>query len=181
MVVFIFRYLYYKFIVMDILKLSTDWAKAELFSARIVWLFSIIVLLSAAGFAYWGKTTMARAFVIPFVVAGVLLIAVGIGLYAANKPRITQFEKGYQMDATGFVKKEIERTTKSAGDFNLVFKILPAISIVAAVFLMLFSSPNWRAISIAVILTAVFLMAVDSNTSARNAAYREQLFKSTAL
>ena len=77
---------------MDILKLSTDWAKAELFSARIVGLFSIIVLLSAAGFAYWGKTTMAKAFVIPVVVSGVLLITVGIGLYAANKPRIARPE-----------------------------------------------------------------------------------------
>jgi len=166
---------------MDILKLSIDWAKAELFSARIVWLFSIIVLLSAAGFAYWGKTTMAKAFVIPFAVSGVLLVAIGVGLYAANKPRTTRFENEYKMDATGFVKKEIERTTKSAGELKLVFKILPVICIAAAVFLIIFSSPNWRAISITVILTAVFLMGVDSNTSARNAVYREQLLKSPAL
>jgi len=165
---------------MDIVKLSTDWAKAELFSARIVWLFSIIVLLSATGFACWGKTAMAKAFVIPFVVSGVLLAAIGIGLYAANKPRIARFEQEYKMDTAGFVKKEMARTTKSAGDLRLVFKILPAISIAAAVFLMLFSSPTWRAISITVMLTVVFLMTVDSNTSARNAAYHEQLLKYTA-
>ena len=31
---------------MDIIKLSTDWAKAEVFSARIVWLFSVVELLA---------------------------------------------------------------------------------------------------------------------------------------
>ena len=39
---------------MDIIKLSTDWAKAEVFSAKIVWLFSVIELLAAIGFWYWG-------------------------------------------------------------------------------------------------------------------------------
>ena len=166
---------------MDLLKLSTDWAKAELFSAKIVWLFSIIVLLSAAGFAYWGKTATAKAFVVPLIISGVFLVAVAIGLYAADKPRITQFEKECKLNANTFVNKEIERTTKSDGDFRVVFKILPVIIIAAAIFLMLFSSPNWRAISITTIVTAVFLMAVDSNTSARNAAYREQLLKNKAL
>lgn len=136
---------------MDILKLSIEWAKAEVFSAKIIWIFSCIVLLSAGGFAFWGKTAMAKAFVIPLIVSGIFLLATGIGLYAANKPRISQFEKDYKSNAEYFVKKEIERTTKSDGDFRLIFKILPAIAIVAALFLMVFSSPNWRAISITVI------------------------------
>lgn len=166
---------------MDILKLSVEWAKAELFSAKIVWLFSLIILLSAGGFALWGKTVMAKAFVIPLIVSGILLIVVGAGLYAANQPRIAQFETSYKNDADGFVKKEIERTTKSDGDFKVVFKVLPVIAIVAAVLLILFSTPNWRAISITVILLVTFLMVVDSNTAARNAEYREQLLKSKPL
>ncbi|MGU3373970.1 hypothetical protein [Chryseobacterium sp. M5A1_1a] len=166
---------------MDILKLSIEWAKAELFSAKIIWLFSLIILLSAGGFALWGKTAMAKAFVIPLIVSGILLIVVSIGLYTASQPRITQFAIAYKNDAGGFVEKEIERTTKSDGDFKVVFKALPAIAIVAAIFLILFSTPNWRAISITVILLVTFLMLVDSNTAARNAAYREQLLKNKSL
>lgn len=166
---------------MDILKLSTDWAKAELFSAKIIWLISLVILLSAVGFAYWGKTAMAKAFVIPLIISGILLIAVGIGLYVANKPRIAQFEKEYKTDATGFIKKEIERTAKSESDFKLVFKILPAIIILAAIFLLLFTSPNWRAISITTIALMTVLMFIDSNTSARNAAYHQQLLNSIAI
>ncbi|MGG5210102.1 hypothetical protein ACQWU4_14325 [Chryseobacterium sp. MIQD13] len=160
---------------MDILKLSTEWAKAELFSAKMVWVFSALILLAAIGFASWGKTTMASAFIIPFIIAGAFLLAVGIGLYAANKPRITQFEQEYKKDSFAFIKKEIARTTKSDSELKLVFKILPAIAIAAAIFLILFSSPNWRAISITIMLTVAFLMVVDSNISARNAEYRDQL------
>lgn len=166
---------------MDILKLSIEWAKAEVFSAKIIWIFSCIVFLSAGGFALWGKTAMAKAFVIPLIVSGILLLATGIGLYTANKPRISQFEKDYTTNAEDFIKKEIERTTKSDGDFRLVFKILPAIAILAALILMVFSSPNWRAISITIIALVTFLMIVDSNTSARNSVYRKQLLTSGVL
>lgn len=166
---------------MDILKLSIEWAKAELFSAKIVWLFSLIILFSAGGFALWGKTAIAKAFVIPFIVSGILLIIIGAGLYTANQPRLAQFKTAYKNDVDGFVKKEIERTAKSESDFKIVFKVLPAIAILAAVFLILFSTPHWRAISITVILLVTFLMIVDSNTAARNAAYREQLLKGKSL
>jgi hypothetical protein len=161
------------------LKLSTDWARVELFSAKIVWLFSFIQLLSATGFTLWGRTAMAKAFIIPFFVSAAFLIAIGIGLYTANKPRIAQFEKEYKTNATSFAKKEIERTKKSDGELRLVFKILPAIIILSSFCLMLFGSSNWRAICATLILASAFLMTVDSNTSARNAAYHEELLKNT--
>ena len=106
---------------MDILKLSTEWAKAELVSAKIVWLFSLVILLSAGGFFLMGKTIMAKAFIIPLIVSGVLLIAaVGTGLYAANKPRLAQFEKDYKSNTANFLEKEINRTMKSDHDFKMV-------------------------------------------------------------
>jgi ABC-2 type transport system permease protein len=162
---------------MDLLKLSIEWAKAEVFSAKIVWLFSIITLVSAAGFSFWGRTPTAKAFVIPLLVSGAFLVAIGIGLYTANHPRIAQFESEYNADAKAFIKKEIARTADSQGQLKLVFIILPVIAIIAAILLMFFPSPYWRAITVTIILTAAFLMAVDSNTDARNDAYHEQLVK----
>ncbi len=162
---------------MDLLKLSIEWAKGEVFSAKIVWLFSIITLVSAAGFGFWGRTPTARAFVIPLIVSGAFLVAIGIGLYTANHPRITLFESEYQADAKVFIKKEIARTADSQGQLKLVFIILPVITIITAILLIFFPSLYWRAITVTIILTAAFLMAVDSNTDARNDAYHEQLVK----
>src|SRR5580704_10587168 len=105
---------------MDILKLSIDWARAELFSAKISLLLSLLFLLTAIGFWQLGKTAMAKAFVWPMLVASVLIVAVSAGLYFANKPRITQFETAYHTDAKTFIQTEIQRTAKSQNDLALV-------------------------------------------------------------
>src|SRR5471030_738394 len=117
---------------MDILKLSTDWAKAEVFSDKVSLLLSLLLLLAALGFWQFGKTAMAKAFVWPMLIAGVLIAAVAAGLYFANKPRIVQFEIAYNTNAKAFVQTETARTAKSQNDLALVFKVLPLIIIAAA-------------------------------------------------
>src|ERR1700730_13732916 len=117
---------------MDIIKLSTDWAKAEVFSAKIVWLFSVVEITAAIGFWYWGKTVMAKAFIWPLLVAGLFLTAIGSGLYFTNHPRIPRFENEYRRNPAAFVQEEIQRTSESKRQMALVFKILPAIIIFVA-------------------------------------------------
>lgn len=160
---------------MDIIKLSTDWAKAEVFSAKMAGLLSLLIFLIALGFWQLGKTPMARAFGWPMFVSGLLLVAVSAGLYFANKPRIAQFEAAYNNDAKAFIQSEIERTAKSKGELALVFKILPAIVIAAALLVSFSSAPLWRAIGMTTILLMTLLMLIDSNTNARNSAYHEQM------
>ena len=160
---------------MDVLKLSTDWAKAEVFSAKIVLLLSLLFFLAAIGFWQLGKTAMAKAFVWPMLAAGVIFVAVSAGLYFANKPRITQFQTAYNTDAKAFVQMETERTAKSQNDFALVFKVLPLIIIAAALLIVFVNKPLWRAIGITTIAVMTVLMFIDSNTAARNAAYHQQL------
>jgi len=160
---------------MEIIKLSTDWAKAEVFSAKMVGLLSLVVFLVALGFWQLSKTPMAKSFVWPLFFAGFLLVAVSAGLYFANKPRIAQFETAFKNDAASFIQNEITRTAKSKHDLALVFKVLPAIIIAAALLIMFSQAPLWRAIGITTILLMTFLMLIDSNTDARNTAYHQEL------
>ncbi len=163
---------------MEIIKLSTDWAKAEVFSAKMVGLTSLALFVVALGFWQLSKTPMAKSLVWPLVVAGLLLIAVSAGLYFTNKPRITQFEVAYKNDADSFIQSEITRTAKSKHDLALVFKILPAIIIAAALLIMFSQAPLWRAIAVTTILLMTLLMLIDSNTDARNTAYHQKLLTS---
>jgi len=160
---------------MEILKVSTEWAKAEVFSAKIVLLLSLLFFFAAIGFWQLGKTEMAKAFVWPMLVAGILTVAVAAGLYFANKPRITQFETAYNTNAKLFVQTETERTSKSQNDLALVFKVLPIIIVVAALLIIFVNTPLWRAIGITTIALMTVLMLIDSNTNARNAAYHQRL------
>jgi hypothetical protein len=160
---------------MDILKLSIDWAKAEVFSAKIILLLSLLFFLAALGFWQLGKTAMAKAFVWPMLVSGVLIATVSAGLYFANKPRVTQFEAAYNTDAKIFIQTETARTAKSQNDLALVFKVLPLIIIAGTLLIMFVNTPLWRSIGITTIALMTILMFIDSNTDARNTAYHQYL------
>ena len=160
---------------MDIIKLSTDWAKAEVFSAKVVLLLGVLFFLSSIGFWQFSKTAMAKAFVWPLFAAGVIIVAVAAGLFFANKPRVTQFQTAYNTDAKAFVQTETERTAKSQHDLAIVFKILPVIIIAAGLLIVFVNKPLWRAIGITTIAVMTLLLFIDSNTDARNTAYHQHL------
>lgn len=69
---------------MDILKFATEWAKAEAFSSRFFIFFAILFLVASIGFWQIGKSVMAKAFIIPTLVAGLLILSVGVGIFYAN-------------------------------------------------------------------------------------------------
>lgn len=50
---------------MDILKLATDWAKAEVFSTSFFIVFAVVFLIASLGFWQLGKTDLARAYIFP--------------------------------------------------------------------------------------------------------------------
>jgi len=160
----------------DLLKISIEWAKGEVFSAQFFILFGIMFVLATLGFWQLGKTDFAKAFVFPTLVAGILLLAVGLGIFFTNKSRITSFATAYEADPSAFVQSEITRTEKSMGEYEtIVFKVIPLIIIVAALLIIFIDKPIWRAISITTIAMMVVILMVDNNADARIKAYNKQL------
>ncbi|MFY0626937.1 MAG: hypothetical protein JXR07_11615 [Reichenbachiella sp.] len=161
---------------MDILKVATEWAKAEVFSTRFFIFFAVFFLSASIGFWQLGKTEMAKAYVIPMLVAGVLLLTIGVGLFYTNKSRITAFETAYNSDAAAFVTSEIERAEATLKEYQtIVFKVIPIIIVVAALIIIFVSSPIWRAISITTIAMLIAILLVDGTAHARIEAYYEKL------
>ena len=161
---------------MDILKTATDWAKAEVFSSQFFILFGVLFVLATIGFWQLGKTEVAKAYVFPTLVAGILLLTIGLGIFFTNKSRITSFTTAYNSDASTFVKSEIARTEKSMGEYQtIVFKIIPLIIVIAAFLIIFIDKPIWRAISTTTIALVVVILLVDNNANARIEAYNKQL------
>ena len=73
----------------DILKTSIDWAKAEIFPPAFFALMGLLFILTSIGFWQLGKTGTAKAFIIPLLVAGGLLVVLGVGLIISNQLRIS--------------------------------------------------------------------------------------------
>lgn len=161
---------------MEILKIATEWAKAEVFSARFFIFFAILFLTASIGFWQLGKSEMAKAYIIPTLVAGLLIMAVGVGIFFANKSRVTSFAEAYNANQTEFVKSEVTRTEKSMGEFRtIVFKIIPFIIVAAALVIVFVDKPIWRATAITTIAMMVIILLVDSNANARIETYNKQL------
>ena len=161
---------------MEILKAATDWAKAEVFSSTFFILFGAMFLLGTIGFWQLGKTELAKAFVIPTLVAGVLLLIIGVGLVYSNKSRLASFPTAYESDASAFVQSEITRTEKTMAEFQtIVFKVIPLIIVAAALLIVFINKPIWRAIGITTIAMMVVIIMVDSTANARLEAYSKQL------
>jgi len=160
---------------MDILKTATDWAKAELFSTPFFILFGLLFIAASLGFWQLGKTDLAKAYIIPTLVAGVLLTTIGLGLFFTNKTRITQFEKAFNADAPAFVQSEIQRSESTLKEYTVVFKVIPIIIIVAALIIIFINTPTWRAIGITTIAMLIVILLIDGTAYARIDAYHKQM------
>lgn len=161
---------------MEILKTAIAWAKAEVFSSTFFILFGVLFMLATIGFWQLGKTDMAKAFVFPTLVAGILLLITGLGLFFTNQPRITTFPTAYNDNASAFIKSEIVRAEKSMVEYQtIVFRIVPLMIIVAALLIIFIDKPIWRAISITTIAMMVVILLIDTQANARMEAYHQQL------
>ncbi|NRD21371.1 hypothetical protein HNV08_15035 [Winogradskyella eckloniae] len=161
---------------MDILKTATEWAKAELFSTPFFVYFGIGFIIASISFWQLGKTEIARAYIIPALVAGSLLIVIGLGLFFTNKSRVKQFEIAYHNDAAAFVTSELERADSTLKEYNtIVFKAIPIIIAICALILLFVNTPLWRASMITTIAMLTVILLIDGSAHARVEAYNTQL------
>lgn len=160
---------------MELLKVAQEWAKAEVFSTRFFIIFAVLFLAASAGFWQLGKTELAKAYIIPLLVAGVLLMTIGLGLFFTNKARISQFESAYNSDASAFTASEVARAESTLKEYTVVFKVIPIIIVVAALLIFFISTPIWRAIGITTIAMMIVILLVDGTAYARMETYYKQL------
>lgn len=161
---------------MDILKTSTDWVKAELFSTPFFILFGVLFVLASFGFRQLGKTEMAKAYIIPTLIAGILLAVIGIGLFFTNKARLSKFPKVYQNNTLSFVESELARTEATLKEYKtIVFTAIPIIIAACAICMVFLYKPFWRASLITTIAMLVVILLIDGTASARVDMYNQQL------
>lgn len=160
---------------MEVLKLATEWAKDEVFSTRFFIYFAIGFLIASAGFWQLGKTDLAKAYIIPTLVAGILLLIIGSGLNYTNIHRVKQFKKDFNSNAPAFYQSEIARSESTLKEYTVVFKVIPILIILAALVLQFFNTPVWRAISITFIAMLTIILLVDGTAHARLDSYHKEL------
>lgn len=161
---------------MELLKLASAWAKAEVFSSKFFILFGVLFLLSSYGFWQLGKTDLAKAFISPMCICGILLLLIGGGLTYTNLSREKEFPVAHKEDAAVFLQMEIARADKTIKEFELVvLTIIPAIIAVLSLVFIFFENPNARAISMSVMAMMIVILLIDTGAYTRMKAYKDQL------
>ncbi|HAI42965.1 MAG TPA: hypothetical protein DCM40_35115 [Maribacter sp.] len=160
---------------MDVLKLAIEWAKAEVFSTRFFIFFAIGFLIASVGFWQLGMTDLAKAYIIPTLIVGILLLIIGSGTNYANNKRIKHIEKDFNSDETAFYQSEIERSESTIKQFVAVFKIVPILIIIAALLNLCLNTPTWRAISISSLSMLMVILFIDGNALSRIENYHKTL------
>ncbi len=87
--------------------------------------------MASIGFWQLGKTDLAKAYIIPTLVAGILLLMIGVDLNYTNIQRVKQFEKEFNTNTSTFYQSEIERTESTLREYSVVFKVIPILIIIA--------------------------------------------------
>ncbi|MFD0980081.1 hypothetical protein [Tropicimonas aquimaris] len=161
---------------MDIVKIASDWARFEMHSAAAFAVFGLAFLLAALGFRHWGGTDFARAFLIPMLVSGVLLLILGVGLFLPAQSRLAAVPSAYANDGAAFLAAELARADKVLNDYSIaVFRAFPAIIALCALAIPFLAGPLWRASLITALAFFTVLILVDSNANARLQTYKQQL------
>ena len=161
---------------MDILKASTDWARAELLSNGLFALFGAMFLVASLLFWSRGETEMAKAFVLPMFVAGVLMLILGGGLFYGTWKSLAGLATSFAEDASGFIAAEIERVDRTMAQYDTaVFKVMPLMIAAAGLLVVFVHSPGWRATFISAVIFLGLIMLIDSNANARLVAYKTNL------
>ena len=161
---------------MDILKTATDWTRAEVFSSAFFVLFALAFFLSSLGFWQMGRTDVARAYVVPMLVAGGLLLVLGGGLFVQSQVKLVGLVAAYDANASGFIASEIARTERALSNYRIaVVYLFPAIIAACAMLIPFLASPVWRASLITTIAMLAIVLVIDTNANARLEAYWERL------
>ncbi|WP_299627168.1 hypothetical protein [uncultured Tenacibaculum sp.] len=161
---------------MELLKFAIEWTKDEISSSKIFILFGILFMSASIGFWQLGKTEIAKAFIYPILIAGILLLMTGFGFYFSNKSRLSNIESNYSGNPSAFVESEIVKTEKIMNSYeNIAFKIFPAIIAIAALLIISTDKAIWRAICITVIAFLTVLLVLDINANARIKNYHKEL------
>ena len=166
---------------MDILKTSTDWARSELLSNGLFALFGVMFLVASLLFWSKGETDIATAFVFPMLVAGVLMLVLGGGLFYGTWKSLAGFSTTFADDDARFVALEVERVDRTIAQYGTaVFNVMPLMISVAALLIVFVHIPVWRAAFITAIIFLSLIMLIDSNANARLEGYKTKLVSTSS-
>lgn len=161
---------------MEILKSATNWAQAEAITSAFFVAFGVLFIIAGIGFWKLGKTKMARAYIFPSLIAGILLLLLGGALFDMYYSSIDGLTNKYNADPGAFVESEIARTNGAIIQYKSdLYNVFPIVIVIASILIIFIKRNIWRAIFITLIAISAIILLVDSHAISLLEAYNANL------
>ena len=162
---------------MELIQHTINWAKGEILEAIIMGIFGALIVVCSLLLWKFGTTPNAKTLFIPLLIVGCIPLLSGISGVITNKNRIPEYEAAWQQDKQSFIMAEKERVE----GFDAIFKYTYPGSLIlvmgGAILFFLLGSPQWKAISLAMMVMGLMAYFIDHFAAERADIYLEHIKK----
>lgn len=160
---------------MEFIEHAIAWCKGEIFEAKLILLFGIIVMISAILFFKFGSTPGSKAMLYPLLVVGLMFSVIGGGMLYSNPKRILEFKQAYEENPETFVESEKKRTDEFISWYPKTRYIMTALGVIGILLFFLWAVPIGRAIGISLIIIMLATFVVDHFSEERAEVYHQKI------
>ena len=161
---------------MNLLEHSIQWCRGEILEGKIITVVGALLLASCFLFRFVGTTAHTKAMFLPFLVASLLLLGLGIGLIVQTGKYKEPFAIAHAEDPAAFAESEKARTEKFIANY-MPTRLGAGVTLLAGFLLYtLLSGPTWKASGLALVFLAFAVLVIDHFSEERAREYQKHIY-----
>lgn len=160
---------------MELIHHTLNWVKGEILEAKIMAIVGAVMILCAILFWKFGITPYAKSMVIPLLVVGTIPLVFGISGAISNQNNIQHYEKAWEQNEEEFIQSEKQRVESFDNIFKYSYPFAIICTIGGAILFFLVSTPNLKAISLALMMLGLMAYMIDHFAAERADIYLKHI------
>ena len=160
---------------MELINHTITWVKGEIQEAIITASFGALIVLCGVLLWKFGTTPYARTLIVPLLVVGTIPLFMGVSGAISNNRSIPEYTARWEQNEQSFISAEKERVESFDEIFKYSYPAAVIFVIGGAILFFLVSSPNWKAISLAMMVLGLMVYFVDHFAAERADIYLEKI------
>lgn len=154
---------------------TLNWYNGEIFEAKFILGFGILLIVISLLFYYLGNTPGAKVMLLPLMITGFIFAGIGGSMAYSNSNKIEKIQITYDSNPAEYHQSEIKRVE----NFQYLYPMSIGISLVSffvALGLLYFvKNIQWQAVAIALIVFGAAFAVIDYFSKERATIYYNQL------
>ena len=160
---------------MELIHHTLNWVKGEILEAKIMAIAGVVIILCAILFWKFGTTPYAKSMVTPLFVVGIIPLVFGVSGAISKQKSIIHYKEAWEQNQTEFVQSEKARVESFDNIFKYSYPFAIICTIGGAILFFLISSPNWKAISLSLMMLGLMAYVVDHFAAERADIYLKHI------